>query len=149
MKFNIINRLLDKFQQNLTMHAKSRLSSFFQSSYPTVNKKRNDSPELLKLIDKYNAKVKDFNLTGEVLAYLLWQKWDDLQPTVQDDLLGVFDEWLRLRSMNRDSSEYFRNINQKMHELGNKMHKLENENDGIVALGKVIEKLRKKNRDFY
>jgi hypothetical protein len=144
MKFNLINRLFEKFEKDLTLHAKMRLNSFFQSSYSIIIKKSNDSPEVCNLIDKYNNKVKTFNQTGEVLAYLLWQKWDDLQPQVQDDLLGVIDEWLRLRSVNKNSSGYFRNINQKMHELENKMYKLENDKDGIITLKKQIEKLRKR-----
>jgi hypothetical protein len=73
---------------------------------------------------------------------------DQFQTRPQDDrgpdhgILGVLDEWLRLRALKRDKS-LFRSVHSQMHILDRKMFSLSKGRDGIEDLQKRIKKSRK------
>jgi len=141
MKFNLINRLFEKFEKNITIFEKKRFEEFFQG-YNSISPKSSDSPLCKKLISNYNTKIKAYNDLGETLALLIVHKWSDLQPQAQDNLLGVIDEYLRMRT-NKKKPGCFKQINQSMHLVEDKMSKLALGQNGIESLKKQIVKNRK------
>jgi hypothetical protein len=147
MKTNILNRLIGNFEKDITWLGKQRIKECFEP-YKTISVKNSDSKETRELILKYNTGVKEFNRCGETLALLWIYKMDQFQTRPQDDrgpdhgILGVLDEWLRLRALKRDKS-LFRSVHSQMHILDRKMFSLSKGRDGIEDLQKRIKKSRK------
>ena len=140
MKSNIINRLLSGLERQATQSAKQRLRDSFEG-YHYLHSSRKDTAEIRKMIQEHNSIVREYNKTGEELAYLFIHKMDQFQAQPQDDLLGAIDEWLRLRSL-KNNPGVFRSINTGMHQLERKMTKLSTGDDGIEKLRNSIKKKR-------
>lgn len=141
MKTNIYNRLIGSFEKDIYGVWKQRIKDVFEADLP-ITIKNKDSDETRKLIMQHNAKVKEYNKLGELLAMMIVRKMDQFKPQPQDDFLGAVDECLRLRSLKKNKAA-FRFTNSQMYLIEQKLAQLGQGTGGIEDLQKQIEKSRK------
>jgi hypothetical protein len=141
MKANIFNRLIGKFEKDINWIGKQRIKEYF-GSCNRIEVKRNDTENTKKLISRHNDLAAEYNRKGEELAKLLILKMDQVLPHPQDDWLGCIDELIKSRRLNKNDAVVFRSVNNRLHNLNQRMQNTYYGSGGIGELRKKIRESR-------
>jgi hypothetical protein len=109
---------------------------------PLMCAQASDSPRVIALLDRYNSAVRSYNALAGQMGHIIQRAIDQnaLQTRPRGSLLGVIDEWLRLRLARGRSLLW--DVDPLLHLLEVRMKNVYHGTNGIDELERQITKLR-------
>ena len=137
------DRLIARLDRQILASNRSRKGRRFEGLRHMIPRP-GDSDKVKSLKADYNHKARSYNRMGGGLRRLLQEAIDRNAPRVRpvDDLLGVIDEFLRLRTSRHQS--LLRDAEPRIHRLETRMHDILHGPNGTLEISDRIEKLRDK-----